>query len=294
MSLAPRLFLSLTAAAMIAAAPAAAASIPQFGPNPGVAWILLGQGFQPPESGTGPVGEDPAHPLITNDDFRDRGAQPTMPVGDLNSPILLPWTREGVRKYNERALANKALSPSARCWPPGPAFLLRDVQPYYFIQTPERVLIVNQGDHQFRHIWLKSRHSPNVKPSWSGESIGHYEGDELVVDTIGISGRTPTDNFYTPHTDQLHMVERFRMTSNGDRLEVRLHFEDPGAFTMPWNARIYFRRVEPGRAENNTVPSLDFGATPAGPMIERSCAENLFPYFGEDTQPEPEAKTADF
>ena len=294
----PMMFLPLRCILLVTAAivtSAASVPIPQFGPNPGVSWILLQEGFQPPESGTGPVREDPAHPLITNDDFRASGRQPTMPVGDLNSPILLPWTREGVRQYNELALANKALSPSARCWPPGPAaFLLRDVQPYYFIQRPDRVLIVNQGDHQFRHIWLRVRHSRNLKPSWFGESIGHYEGDELVVDTIGISARTPTDTFYTPHTDQLHMVERFRMTNGGDRLEVRLHFEDPGAFTMPWNARVFFRRSEPGRAENELVASLDFGQTAAGPMIERSCAENTFHYFGEATQPEPEAKSPDF
>src|SRR5215469_14634800 len=100
----PRCILSVIAAITTSTASAAPAPVPQFGPNPGVSWILLQEGFQPPESGAGPVGEDPAHPLITNDDFRASGRQPTMPVGDLNSPILLPWTREGVRQYNELAL----------------------------------------------------------------------------------------------------------------------------------------------------------------------------------------------
>src|SRR5215467_2384552 len=108
MSFPLRCVLFVTTAITTSAAWAASAPVPQFGPNPGVGWILLQEGFQPPESGAGPVREDPAHPLITNDDFRASGRQPTMPVGDLNSPILLPWTREGVRQYNERALANKA------------------------------------------------------------------------------------------------------------------------------------------------------------------------------------------
>lgn len=110
MSLPLRCILFITAAINTSAASAAPTLIPQFGPNPGVSWLLLQQGFQPPESGAGPVREDPAHPLVTNDDFRESGRQPTMPVGDLNSPILLPSTREGVRQYNERALANKAVA----------------------------------------------------------------------------------------------------------------------------------------------------------------------------------------
>ena len=67
-----------------------------------------------------------------------------------------------------------------------------------------------------------------VAVRWFGESVGHYEGDTLVVNTIGITPRTFVDNYQTPHTDQLHVVERFQMADAGKTLEVKVHVEDPG------------------------------------------------------------------
>jgi hypothetical protein len=98
------------------------------------------------------------------------------------------------------------------------------------------VIMVNQESLDGRRIYLNVPHSANVKPSWTGESVGHYEGDTLVVDTIGINDKTYIDNFRTPHTENLHVVERFRMIDDGNILEANIRVEDPGAFTMPWNA----------------------------------------------------------
>jgi hypothetical protein len=106
-------------------------------------------------------------------------------------------------------------------------------QPMYFIQGPKEVVMVITSFNDVRHIHLTDKHTPNVKPSWYGESIGHYEGDTLVVDTVGIDKRVPVDGFGTPHTEQLHVVERFRLIEKGDILEVNVHVEDPGAFTTP-------------------------------------------------------------
>ena len=119
-------------------------------------------------------------------------------------------------------------------------------------------------------------HSENVKPSWTGESVGHYEGDTLVVDTIGINDKTYIDNFRTPHTEKLHVVERFRMIDDGKTLEANIRIEDPGAFTMPWNAVQRWRRVQ------------------QGPMYERTCAENPFDLHIQDTEPVPHADKPDF
>jgi hypothetical protein len=136
-----------------------------------------------------------------------------------------------------------------------PLSLPAAIEPYFFIQAPDKVVIISQVDHQSRHIYLTDRHSQNVKPSWSGESIGHYEGDELVVDTIGISARAPVDKFFTPYTEHFHMIERFRLASGGDRLEVRVHVEDPGAFTMAWNAEIPARRTGTRRKQRAAAES---------------------------------------
>ena len=90
------------AAAMAAAAQTAP---PDFAPNPSVGWVTVSGEFMAPPSGAGPVRRDPAHPRISNDDYRATGAQPTFPMGDVNSPILQPWAREVVRKRNELILS---------------------------------------------------------------------------------------------------------------------------------------------------------------------------------------------
>lgn len=295
MSFAARCMFCATTAALATAADAAAPQIPPFAPNPAVGWIALYNEFQPPPTGAGPVRQDPANPRVTNDEFRKTGRQPTLAIADLNNPILQPWTREELRKHNELARAGKALGRGASCLPVGvPGFDLHVIHPIFFVQSPREVLMVWQGDHDVRHIYLTDRHSPNVKPSWSGESIGHYEGGELVVDTIGITTKVPVDNYFTPHTDQLHVVERFRVTDGGNRLEARIHVEDPGAFTKPWDAIERYRRVEPERAENDVPFNPVSSSTVAGPLLEVSCAENPFSYFDDQNASIPHAGKADF
>jgi hypothetical protein len=77
-------------------------------------------------------------------------------------------------------------------------------------------------------------------------------------------------------------------------MEVRVHVEDPGAFTMPWDGTLRFRRVEPGRAENTLPLSPVSGAMPAGPLVEMRCAENPFSYFGTESVPIPQSDRPDF
>src|SRR5437764_9665362 len=115
--------------------------------------------------------------------------------------------------------------------------------PLVFIQTPGQVRIIWREDNQSRRVYMNVPHSANLKPSWFGESVGHYEGDTLVVDTIGLNDRTFIDNFRTPHTDKLHVVTRIHLIEGGKTLEVNLHVEDPGAFTTPWNATQHYRRT---------------------------------------------------
>jgi hypothetical protein len=114
------------------------------------------------------------------------------------------------------------------------------------------------------------------------------------VDTIAIAGKAPVDQFFTPHTDKLHLIERFRIASGGDRMEVSMHFEDPSAFTVPWNARFVFQRLEPGRAERAFSTNINSGATVVGPLLEQSCAENPFSYFGDEGPPIRHADRPDF
>jgi hypothetical protein len=251
------------------------AKIPNFSEDATVGWLSAGTEYIAMPSGPHPVTPDPAHPYILN----GRGRQPTLRVADLDNPILLPWVKEALRKVNERVLSGgAAFPPQVRCWPLGvPAFVLYPAQPVFIVQRAEEVLLIWQSDSMVRHVYLTSKHSAHPKPSWFGESIGHYEnGDTLVVDTIGLNTKTFVDNYRTPHTDQLHVVERYKLTNAETRVEVTVTVEDPGAFTTPWSAQQIYRRVE------------------VGPMGESTCAEGNFNYFNLDLDPLPQAEKPDF
>ena len=125
-----------------------------------------------------------------------------------------------------------------------------------------------------RRVHMNVPHSANPKPSWYGESVGHYEGDTLVVDTIGLNAKTFVDNYRTPHTEKLHVVERWRLIEGGNRLEVQVTVTDPDTFNQPWQA---IRRYEKGQ-----------GAFP-----EEICAENNHNLFGDDYDiPESDSPTS--
>ena len=267
---------------------------PVFSTNADVGWIAYGTGFIPLPDGPRPVENDPAHPYaggIIPDPYVPESpeflaarlaAEPpngvNRRIADLSNPILQPWAREEVRKFRDVVLSGKpAYGRQVSCWPMGvPGFLLYPVQPVFIVQGPREVVMVWQTDHQVRRIYLDRAHALNPKPSWYGDSVGHYEGDTLVVDTIGMNDKTYVDNYRTPHSPQLHVVERFRVIENGNTLEVRVHVEDDGAFTAPWDAIQRYRRVEPG------------------PLIEASCAENNINPFHQELDPIPEASRPDF
>ena len=260
------------------AADSAKDAIPNFAPTPTTAWSTnrpTMDDFIPPASGPGPVMSDPAHPYVPN----GGGRQPTYRIADLTNPILKPWVIEKMKKANDDVMAGKVpYIARERCWPAGvPALnIYTRGQPIYFIQTPKEVLIVNELNTQIRHVYLNVPHSARVTPSWYGESVGHYDGDELVIDTIGLNDRTFVDNYRTPHTDQLHVVERFKLIDGGKTLQATMTVDDPGAYNMPWTAIQRWRRTE-DRA-----------------MLEEYCAENNVAFFGYDVVPIPQADKADF
>jgi hypothetical protein len=205
--------------------------------------------------------------------------QSTFPVADLTNPILQPWVRDELGKLNARVLAGQPVfEHRASCWPAGvPAFLLAVVNPVFFVQTPKQVTMISQGgDHTVRRVHLNAPHSPSVTPSWFGESVGHYEGDTLVVDTIGLNAKTYVDVYRTPHSEQLHVIERFRLIEDGRTLEVEIYVEDPGAFTVPWRGTQRFVRSD------------------RSPLVEAVCAENNANYFNYDVDPMPVANRPDF
>ncbi len=264
--------------ALAAEAAGEGASVPNFTPDRGAAWVPdrpTGDDFLLPDRGPGPVMSAADHPYVPN----GVGRQPTYRIADLTNPILQPWAIDRMKKANDEVLAGKVpYITRERCWPAGvPGFIVYTrVQPIYFLQTPKVVFIINELNAQVRHIYMNVPHSANPKPSWYGESVGHYEGDELVVDTIGLNDKTFVDNYRTPHTGRIHVVERFKMIEEGKTLQAVVTVDDPGAFNMPWSATQRWRRV----ADR--------------PMTESICAENNYSFFNYEVVPIPQADKPDF
>jgi hypothetical protein len=245
-------FVGFTGMAMMAqAATQSAAARPDFSSNH-VGWVAQGEIVAAPGSPPN-VSQDPAHVYVPN----NIGRQPTYRLGDLSNPNLKPWVKERMKKDNDEVLAGKiAFTARSSCMPAGvPGFVTYPVRPVYFVQTPKEVLIIYAGDAQVRHVYLDVPHSENPGASWYGESVGHYEDDTLVVDTIGQNDKSFVDNYRTPHTTKIHVVERWKLIENGQRLEVTYTVDDPDAFNAPWSAIRRYRRVQE-------------------PMAEEVCAEN--------------------
>jgi hypothetical protein len=193
-------------------------------------WQGTGPDYQSVAGALGPVISDPAHPYFSNAAARRAGGQPTFRVADLANPNLKPSAKAVMKRENDKVLAGGiGYTPRSSCMPAGvPAFMLFPVvEPIYFLQTPKQVTIVFSGDAQVRRIYLDVPHSDHPKPSWYGESVGHYEGDTLVIDTIGLNTKTFVDVYRTPHTEKLHVVERFTIAPDGKTLTALVKIEDP-------------------------------------------------------------------
>lgn len=264
----------LVGLASVSSAPLVAQSaIPDFsstawqGPNGGEFLAVPGS--------PAPNRQDPAHPFVSNAEANRTGKQPNYRLADLSNPNIKPWAKDIMKKDNEEVIRGKiAYTPGQSCKPSGIPYFMLSGGPYFFVQTPKRVLIITEGERTARRIHLNVPHSANPKPSWYGESVGKYEGDTLVVDTIGLNDKTFVDNYRTPHTEQIHVVERYKMLE-GKILQVTITVEDPGAFTMPWSAIQRWRLTD-------------------REMVESICAENNDDHFNHGLAPMPQAAKPDF
>ncbi|HYM17669.1 MAG TPA: hypothetical protein VEU06_03820 [Micropepsaceae bacterium] len=237
-------------------------------------WVTMRGGIIPMPGSPSPVGQEPSRPLVAN----NTGQQPTFPYADLNNSNLTPFARDGLKKANDLSDTGFAMySRASRCWATGvPVAMNSVVQPIFFVQTPKEVLTIGQGDQTVRHIYMNVPHSTNPKPSWYGESVGHYDGEWLVVDTIAQDTRTFIDNFRTPHSDKLHVVERYHLIEGGKTLEAQVTIDDPASFIQPVNLQMHYRKSQ-------------------GPIIESRCADGeSFNPFGQKEEPIPVATKSDF
>ena len=151
---------------------------------------------------------------------------------DGNRPEMQPWA-EALAKYRVDNLMKD--SPSARCLPDGVTVV------NHLIQTPNYLVVLMELSSQsHRLVFLDGREHPkDLVPTWYGHSIGKWEGDTLVVDRVGFNEGTWLQPQGVPHTDMLHIIERFRRPDLG-HLEVELTFEDAGAYVRPWTRKLAY------------------------------------------------------
>ena len=260
------------------AAPAAA-PVPDFS---GI-WAHPSLGFGPPLSGAGPVRNTSRLPSGAGNFDRL--------VGDYTNPILKPEAAAIVKQRGE-------ISASGRAFPDPDNQCLQNPVPYIFwnfdiqlLQQKDKVNIIYQHDSDVRVVRLNQNHPARVVPSIHGDSVGHYEGDTLVVDTVGVKlgPYRMLDRLGTPYSPALHVVERYRLidydaalqaeqtaekewprvgdnidrTYRGKGLQLEFTVEDPGVFTMPWSATQTYLRAQRTAWD------------------ERVCAENVEHYYDQ-------------
>jgi hypothetical protein len=183
------------------------------------------------------------------------------------APSLTPWADEryqynrDTRPANGGTLADALrgvkttvgarpeLNPFYKCLPAGTPYLISglggmSLAPLEIIQTDKRVLIIYEYDHTIRQIWTDGRKHPDpVDPTWVGHSIGTWDGDTLVVDTVGIRSENWLNGAGYVASPALHIIERYRRVDN-DTMQIDFTYEDPKAFKKPW-VQHEFRRLRP-------------------------------------------------
>jgi hypothetical protein len=166
-----------------------------------------------------------------------------------------PLTAEAMEKYranrrgvsDARARGRDDQDPLAFCFPPGPTRIFTEPRPFEIRQIPEMVYIISEIDHVVRRIQTQGEKIDGYPPTWHGYSVGHYDGDTLVAETVEINEQTWLDGLGTPHSDALKLTERFRRV-NRNTLEIEVTFDDPKAFTRPWGGKKQYQ-LQPANFE---------------------------------------------
>jgi len=226
-------------------------------------------------------------------------------IGDYTNPILKPATAEAVKKKGEIEESGAvAPTPRNQCWPEGVPFIF-DNMGIQIIQTPDKITIFYEHDHQVRHIRLNQVRPSRISPAWYGDSIGHFEDDTLVIDSMGfrIGPFSMVDWYGAPFTQALHVTERYQLVDDdeavksaegrgaitnyrlsrrasaatnlgadtnykGKVLQLQFTVEDEGVFTVPWSGIVIYRRSSDEWPEH--VCAENPGRSPGTPIAAKA------------------------
>lgn len=210
---------------------------------------LLGQTAAPPNSANsrGTAASSRVPDLSGNWIVRPGGTSwdPSDPAGAKPEQLpLTPWGLERLRAAKPPFGANQSFDPNDPhqrfCDPPGTLRMYSYPWQFTILQTPAQVYLLFEYLHVWRIVAMDRAHPKDLDSTWLGDSVGRYEGDALVIDTIGYNDKTWLDNVGHPHSDALHTVERLRRVNN-DSLELALTIEDPKAYTQSFTSKRTFK-----------------------------------------------------
>jgi len=198
--------------------------------------------------GVGGSGRDPAAPVALSSNDR--------PAGREGAPYQ-PWAAQKVLEaFNRRGIDD----PTSQCLPAGlPRTVMLGLFPQQIVQTPTQIIMLYEYMNVFRVIPLNAKHPDDIIPSYTGNSVGRWDGDTLVVDVIGFNDKTWLAGTGTFHTDALHITERFTRVDK-DQINYEVTMDDPNVLTKPWTLRSTLMLREGTRleeyvcAENNIDP----------------------------------------
>lgn len=154
----------------------------------------------------------------------------------------LPFTAEGKAAYSK---INSAYDPTGFCLFPGVPRINNSPFPMRVVQTPDSVIFLYEYMTTYRAVALNAEHSKNPEPTFLGESVAKWDGDALVVDTIGLNDRTWLDTAGHPHSEALHVIERYQLT-DANHIAYEVTVDDPKMYTHPWSNHRVLDRLKPG------------------------------------------------
>ena len=161
-------------------------------------------------------------------------------------PPMTPWGEEQFKKAKPSqgprgVTLDRTTDMVYQCFPPGMPYIYLQLFPLQIVQTPTEVIELFEYDHTVRHIFIDGRkHPADITPTYNGDSIGYWEGNTLVVDTVGLNGKLWLDRVGHPDSDQMHIVERIQRVDD-QTLQVDFTFDDPKSYIQPWTAMMRFR-----------------------------------------------------
>jgi hypothetical protein len=194
----------------------------------------------------GPLAKPSTDPKDFSGVWQQKGYAIRYPVVGGGQAPYLPWAAADAKRRADAQKAGTPISDStAQCMPSGVPRIMGAPYPIEILQSKKQVVILHEVQHLFRHVYLNEEHPKDLDPTFMGHSVGHWEGDTLVVDTTALNKDTLINEAGDPHSDKLHIIERWSKSKDGKVLTDLLTIDDPGAYSKPWSiAYTYYWRPE--------------------------------------------------